>query len=150
LILETKKIVESGQSDWHDLSLEEYMGRWVASRITLGARANPFMGVLLGIEKMSSRYDAAEQELHLTVVGYQDFKEMRLPAISSSAISMDLLSGSIKEQMSQVETKYSPDGPAPAPRAKDWVRTVFVENTDGRLLLAIPRSEWTDLKRKKK
>jgi hypothetical protein len=99
---------------------------------------------------MSSRYDPAEQALHLTVVGYQDFKEMRLPAVSSSAISMDLLSGSIKEQMAQVESKYSPDGPAPAPREKDWVRTVFVENTDGRLLLAIPRSEWTDLKKKKK
>ena len=149
LILETKKITGDEPPDWHDISLEEYMSRWVASRITLGARSNPFMSVLLGIEKMTARYDPEEKAVHFVVTGYQDFKEPGLPAVSTAAISTDLLASSIKEQMAQVEAKYDPEGPAPAPRAKDWAKTVFVENTDGRLLLTIPRSEWADLKKKK-
>src|SRR5581483_7940873 len=115
LILETKKIGESDQSDWHDISLEEYMSRWVASRITLGARSNPFMSVLLGIEKMSAKYDPQEKAVHLIVVGYQDFKEPGLPAISSAAIATDLLPASIKEQMAQVQTKFYLVMPPPPP-----------------------------------
>jgi len=148
LVLETEKIVKSDTYQWHDITLPEYMARIVASRISLGSRANPFLSVLLGIEKMSAQIQPESKELIFTVEGASD-----IPFSSTSSVSMELLRDTIQEQMSQVEKKYPvldqriQTSPL---RDPDWVTKVIVNNSDGKTLFEIPREEWLTIQNNKK
>lgn len=148
LVLETEKIVKSDSYQWHDITLPEYMGRLVASRISLGSRANPFLSVLLGIEKMSAQVQPEKKELIFIVEGASD-----IPLSSTSSVSMKLLRDTIQEQMSQVEKKYPvldqriQNTPL---RDPDWVTKVIVNNSEGKTLFEIPQKEWLTIQTNKR
>ncbi|MBI3013110.1 MAG: hypothetical protein HYY63_05730 [Elusimicrobia bacterium] len=146
LVLETEKIIESKPRDWHDITLPEFMGRCVASRISLGTRANPFLNVLLGIEKMTSLYDPANKTLTLAVEG-----SSTLQFASTSSVSMELLRSSICEQMNQIEKKYPAVQTEGSVRDPDWARRVIVKDMNGEKSLEVLKKEWrTDLKSTRK
>lgn len=136
----------SSEEKWHDLTLPEFMGRWVASRISMGTLSNPFLNVLLGIKGMDARYDSTEKNLHLIVDGYSNFS-----STSTHLVTLDLLKNSIKEQMSQVESKYPPADSilvrkgTPSLVDADWTKNIIVENQNRQTLFEIPRREWKSL-----
>ena len=116
------------KSLWHDLSLPEFMGRLVASRINMGVRTNPFLSILLGVEKVIPRFDEDGKTLYLAVESYSKPK-----GVADSSIAMDFLSDTIKEQMSRIGAKYEDP---------EWAKSVVVQDLDGRALLEIKRDDW--------
>ncbi|MBI2915632.1 MAG: hypothetical protein HYY07_02085 [Elusimicrobia bacterium] len=118
----------------------------MASRISLGTRANPFLNVLLGIEKMTSLYDPANKTLTLAVEG-----SSTLQFASTSSVSMELLRSSICEQMSLIEKKYPAVQTEGSVRDPDWARRVIVKDMNGEKSLEVLKKEWrTDLKSTRK
>lgn len=124
------------EESWEDIQLPEYMGRWVASRINLGTQANPFLGVLLGVEKLTSKLDMKSERLVLEVDHFET-----LSSSGVSTISSNLLRNTVCEQMSSIEKKYSP---------KNWVREVVLQDRKGTPFMAIAREEWQNFDRKRK
>ena len=139
LVLETKKIVESTSNDWHEIMLSEFMARWVASRISLGTRANPFLGVLLGIEKVNANYNESSRLLTLQIEGAS-------PSLttSTSSLSMELLQSSIAEQMALVEKKYPAKTAQKEESVRDplWVKEVIIQDSSNKEILRIPKEDW--------
>lgn len=136
LILETGKIAQKDgipEADWHDITLPEFMARWIASRINLGTRANPFLNVLLGIEKMTADYDPDRRSLDLIIKTSSKFS-----STSTSTVALALLRGSVIEQAQQVEKKYLRD----LSDGEDWARGLTVRDSNGATLLEIQREEW--------
>ena len=154
LVLETKKIVESESETkkWHDITLPEFMGRLVASRISLGTRANPFLTVLLGIERMTSDYHSSNRTLSLIIENSSD-----MVSSSTSSVSLGLLKDTVSEQIAQAEKKYvdaAPNGTnifrkktGGRPQNQNWAAEVLIEDSKGNVLLRIPREEWLHLKK---
>ncbi len=141
LVLETKKIVESSTVSWQDITLPEFMARWVASRISLGTRANPFLGVLLGIEKVNAQLDQPNRLLTLQIEGASTSV-----VYSTSSLSMDLLKSSIGEQMSLIEKKYPAKSNGKSDqelRDPDWVKEIVVQDPLKKEVMRISKEEWT-------
>ncbi len=113
---------------WNDLSLPEFMGRWVASRINIGSRSNPFLGVLLGIEKLTPKMEDEGRTLALEVSHYESASSS-----GTASVSISLIRNTLVEQLSAVEKKYP---------AGNWVDRVVVRNVRGGTMLEIPREEW--------
>ena len=141
-ILETRRFHpgEKEPAAWRELTLPEFMARWVAFRISFGSRANPFLGILLGAEKVTADYDSKKRVLTLLVEGSETLKP--LPA---SPVSVELLRTSIFEQMNKVETKYLSRLADP----KDWAGVLVVKNTKGEVLFQAEREEWKEANKKK-
>lgn len=127
--------VAEGDAEWHDLTMPEFMGRWVASRVNIGSRSNPFLGVLLGIEKLSPQFNPQTRTLTLEVDRFEN-------AVSSGAasISINLIKSTLMDQLSSVEEKYS---------VHDWADQVVLRKRGGGILLAISREEWVNSRKEK-
>ena len=141
LVLETRKMPArkfSGADglredrDWRNISLPEYMGRLVASRISLGTKANPFLSVLLGIEKVTADYDPSAKTVAFTVDSGSSFV-----APSTASVILDLLRNSVTEQMAHVEKKYFR-----GLEGKEWAKDLIVRNLNGDVLFRLSRKEW--------
>jgi len=144
LVLEMRKVPPGSAlpgDDWRDLSLQEYLGRWMASRINMGARANPFLGVLLGIGEVEPDYDQERKTLSLTVsgAGYA-------AGVSTVTAVSGLLRESIVEQAALAEKKYGRFMPEGTP----WAEAVDLKNPEGQVILRIDRADWTTPDRKNK
>ncbi len=126
----------AADSGWHDLTMPEFMGRWVASRINIGSRSNPFLGVLLGIEKLTPQFDPQSRTLTLEVDRFEN-------ASSSGAatVSMNLIKSTLMDQLSSVEAKYS---------VQDWADRVVLRKRGGSgVLMTISREEWVNSRKEK-
>jgi hypothetical protein len=136
LILETRKIPAGEKpagKDWRDISLPEFMSRLVASRISLGTKANPILNVLFGIEKMTAQYDGEGKTVSFTADTSPD-----VPSSSTSSVTLSLLKSSVLEQMARVEKKY-----LRGPGAQEaWAESAFVRNINGDVLFQASREEW--------
>ncbi len=128
---------------WHDISLQEYMGELIASRLNSGAQSNPILNLLLGIDKITPKLDLDTGELELIVSGAAMNE-------SPSAISLNLLKSSIVEQTAMVEKKYltrSANNENKIPleeRLKTfaWIRTISVLTQDGEEVLNLKAGDW--------
>ncbi len=136
-ILETSKFdpqENAPPAEPRDLSLPDFMARWVAFRINFGSRTNLFLGAILGVDKVTPAYDAASHTLALSVHGSEDYETNR----SSSSLSAQLLKNSVFEQMKKVEKKYA----LRLPKGEGWAQNLTVKNAKGALLFTAVRREW--------
>lgn len=143
-IWEDSIVRSTGTEKWHDITLSEFMSRWVACRINLGMRTNPFLNILLGIDKVSANYNPEERSLSL-------FAEGNATALrkSTDSVSLELLRNSIVEQMSQVEKKYlsdRQDDENKTLKSSGWAKDVTLYDLEGHSILQVLREEWSGWK----
>jgi hypothetical protein len=120
------------EDQWQDLTLEEYLGELIASRINMGMRSNPFMHVLLGIEKVKAHIDSYNKILYLTLQtsSSQLFKE-------KFATPLELIEETVREQVQLVEDKYAEDLKK-TQHSGAWIQQIIVEDAQHHLVLEIP------------
>lgn len=144
LVLETRRADSPAGSpsraDWTDIDVSDYMGRWVASRINLGARTNPFLGVLLNIERVDPRYDEASRTLELTAISYGHWS-----STATSSLTLEFFKDSIEEQMALAEKKYMRGPSADQGPKGGWAERVVVKDGRGTRLFELHRADWEPL-----
>ncbi|OGR84490.1 MAG: hypothetical protein A2901_01365 [Elusimicrobia bacterium RIFCSPLOWO2_01_FULL_54_10] len=135
-ILETRRFdpkTELPEDGWTGLTLQEYMGRWVAFRLGLGAQTNPFTAALLGVKRVTSAYDAAKQTVTLTLESDEDEDSE-----TGTKLRAQFLKDAALEQMKKVESKYL----SRLPSKEGWAQTLDVRDEKGGTLFTALRDEW--------
>jgi hypothetical protein len=134
------EVDEPEEKEWHDLTLDEFMAQLAASRVYWSMRSNPF-NILIQIEVVRSKME--NKVLYLTVRGLSTFDG------EGADLEKGLFKNILIEQVSQIEDKYvlresaqrKQDKGIPAP--KSWVDEVIVQDAQHKIILRIPRDEWT-------
>lgn len=138
-ILETRRFdpeKEPPERGWNGLTLQEYMARWVAFRIGLGSKSNPFLSVLMGVSKVTPAYDGQTGTLTLALEGSTGSDNQS----TASELRQKFIKDAALEQMKKVETKYLSRLSA----GESWVRELRVEDEKRNLLFSARRDEWTN------
>ena len=136
-ILETRRFdPKKGTADegWDGMTLQDFMARWVAFRLGLGSKSNPFLSVLMGVSKVAPSYDAASRTLTLSVEGPGGAKE-KSPAAELRA---QFLKTAVFEQMKKAEKKYLHR----LPKGEPWAATLRVVDENGQAVFSAEREEW--------
>lgn len=129
-------------TQWHDLTLDEFMAQLLASRVYWNMRSNPFMNVLIPIEMAGSRIDKENKMLYLIVRGLTKSPDEDL------SLQLDMFQTNVIEQIRQIEEKYVLSSSAQRGKKKSdgtssiWVDQVVIQDPDGNILLKIPREQW--------
>lgn len=124
------------QRAWPDLTLPEFAGLWVASRINQDIRSNAVWTLLLDTNKVKPRLDYGNKTLYLTANA--SGKDEQGLTGGTTVFLRDIVIGAVKQAYAKYGAKDSR-----SPNSADWFDTVKVQDRQGRAIFEIRREDWT-------